>query len=352
MVIAMTMEKEWETARILHDVLNAYPAAVRPSGPIEALGGAGGTSGSRLWRYRAASGQRLLLRAWPLGGPWDRPRLERIHGWLARSRPVGLTAIPIASLRGSAILEDQAGRWLELAPWLDGLADLRRPPPVAKLQAGFLGLAQLHRVWAGLTIAQPSEGLAQRLAELDEWRRFGFGELKDRLKLLPDVDEVRPARRWLTLAEPLAREIEPELRRAAASPIAAQPCLCDVHGAHLLFEGDRLTGIVDYGAMAIDNVARDLARLLAEWAGPNPEDRRQALDAYTTARPLSPLELRLIPLFERSGSLLSGGRWVRRRWLGTQPQAQPDPAASEGLGRSVRRLEELGSSGSGAALIF
>src|SRR5262249_51246294 len=57
----------------LQAVLARYPAIARPCREPEVLGGSGGLSGARLWRYESGRG-RLLARAWPPEGP-DRERL-------------------------------------------------------------------------------------------------------------------------------------------------------------------------------------------------------------------------------------------------------------------------------------
>ena len=53
-----------------------------------------------------------------------------------------------------------------------------------------------------------------------------------------------------------------ELKSAAEKPVATHPVLRDVWSDHVLFEGARVTGIIDYGALRMDEPAADLARLL------------------------------------------------------------------------------------------
>ena len=68
-------------------VLVRYPAAVQPLDQPEDLGGAGGLSGAKFWRYRSGMGT-LLARVWPTDGP-PLPVLERIHSWLAELTTLG-----------------------------------------------------------------------------------------------------------------------------------------------------------------------------------------------------------------------------------------------------------------------
>ena len=41
-----------------------------------------------------------------------------------------------------------------------------------------------------------------------------------------------------------------------------QPCLCDPWHDHVLFTGDQVSGVIDYGSVKEDHIAVDLARLL------------------------------------------------------------------------------------------
>ena len=62
------------------------------------------------------------------------------------------------------------------------------------------------------------------------------------------------ALRWLSLA----RTAAPAAGRTARCErrdrsFRLQPCLRDARPEHFLFEGDRLTGLVDFGAMGVDS---------------------------------------------------------------------------------------------------
>ena len=59
-----------------------------------------------------------------------------------------------------------------------------------------------------------------------------------------------------------------------------QPCIRDVWHDHILFLGDSVSGIVDYGAMAVDTVAGDIARLLGSLVGNHVADWEEGIDAY------------------------------------------------------------------------
>jgi homoserine kinase type II len=129
--------------------------------------------------------------------------------------------------------------------------------------------------------------------------------------------------------------------------VALQPCLRDARPEHFLFSGDRVTGLVDFGAMAIESVAADLARLLSEWVGPDRSARAEGLAAYTPIRPLDGFELALIDVFEDSAALLGAGRWVR--WHFLEGRVFDDPSAvAGGIARGLDRLARRAIAGEGA----
>ncbi|HWE39782.1 MAG TPA: phosphotransferase [Isosphaeraceae bacterium] len=326
-----------DLTRDLRAVLDRYPAAARPMAAPEPLGNAGGLSGARLWRFEAGRG-RLVTRAWPTAGP-DGDRLDRIHHWLAAAGHLLFVPVPLPALDGRT-WQAQGGRLWEVAPWLPGAPDLGRPPDPARLRSGFAALAALHRAWEPERTTGASPGLARRLAEIDAWLRGGFDDL-DRALDRAGPDPCRePARRWLDLARRLAPRVGESIRPAAASILDLQPCLRDVRGEHLLFEGDRLTGLVDFGAMGVDAVAGDLARLLDDWVGPDPKARSEGLTAYAAIRPLDAAEHAAITAFEAGTALLLGGHWARWHFREGRAFDRPD-AVPLGLARGLDRLSNF-----------
>jgi homoserine kinase type II len=293
-------------------VLARYPASVQPLSGPEPIGNAGGASGARLWRLRSGGGT-LVLRAWPDCGP-GRETLGQIHAWLGEASVLGFVPAPIRGLDGRT-LQEVGGRLWELAPWMPGSPDPGRPPAPGRVRAGFAGLASLHQAWAHRRSVGPSPGLADRVREMELLLRSGFAELDAATTRPGGGPEVDLARRWLALARSSAPRVLDHARRAAGRRVPLQPCVRDVRPDHLLFEGDRLTGLVDFGAMAIDTVAADLARLMAEWLGDDRVRRAEALSAYEAIRPLDAGETSSIPVFEKTAALLGGGHWARWHFL-------------------------------------
>jgi len=141
-------------------------------------------------------------------------------------------------------------------------------------------------------------------------------------------------------AERLGPLLAPRIRELASVPVRVQPVLRDARPDHFLFTGHRLSGLVDFGAMGIDTVSADLARLVAEWSGVRGDLLNDAIAAYETQRPLDRAEGELIQAFDRSSSLLTGLRWIR--WHFVDGRRFDDPTAVErGLRRAVERIEAL-----------
>jgi homoserine kinase type II len=128
---------------------------------------------------------------------------------------------------------------------------------------------------------------------------------------------------WPDLA-PLAREFLTALATAVPRALARldslklislplQPCLRDIWHDHVLFTGNEVTGIIDFGAVDIDTPATDIARLLGSLAGDDLAAWEIGLDAYASVRPLSPNERQTATALDTSTTLLAGCNWIR--WI-------------------------------------
>jgi Ser/Thr protein kinase RdoA (MazF antagonist) len=262
---------------------------------------------------------------------------------LDRAGDLGFLPVPIRALDGSTAVEVDGRLW-EVAPWMPGQVEPARPPAIGRLRSMFAGLAATHSRFASDPTRGPSPGLAARVADLDRLLLGEFDAIGQALARSPTDPRTPLARRWLDRARPLAPRLLGPLRRAASLPSALQPCLRDARPDHFLFEGDRLTGLVDFGAMGWDSVAGDLARLLAEAVGPDRPARAEALAAYGAIRPLGAEESALIDEFERANALLGAGRWARWHFLDRRSFDDPG-AVARGLRRGLQRIDEAGWAG-------
>jgi Ser/Thr protein kinase RdoA (MazF antagonist) len=148
------------------------------------------------------------------------------------------------------------------------------------------------------------------------------------------------ALRLMELFDRVATAALDRLRQDVAAAVPLQPCLRDVWHNHVLFTGDKVTGLIDYDAIRIDSVAGDLARLLGSFVEDDRPSWEFALAEYARVRPLSVSELRLTEVFDWSSIAISGTQWVR--WLYLDRIDFPKAAAiAERMDHWIRRGERF-----------
>lgn len=329
----------------LNAIVSRYPFRAQPLSPPQPLGGAGGLSGARLWRYQSALGP-LVLRAWPPHGP-GRAHIERVHRWLFMTAELGFTPVPIRDNHGRSI-QEYDGRLWEIAPWLTGSADLGQPPGRARILHAFAGLAAFHQRLAREQIEGPSMGLRERFEAVSQLEQGGFDALARAIEQRrgSDASNHDSALRWLRLARAIAPQLREPLRQASGRSVMLQPCLRDARPEHFLFEGDHLSGLVDFGAMAVDSVVGDIARLIGEWFDDDRPAYQLAIESYDQIRPLDPVEMTLIGEFQSATALLIGERWIR--WYFVEDRSFDDAGAvARRIARSLKQLERLASRAAG-----
>ncbi|HWA97413.1 MAG TPA: phosphotransferase, partial [Pirellulales bacterium] len=172
---------------------------------------------------------------------------------------------------------------------------------------------------------QPSPGIARRLAMA---QRLARGELAS-LRAPMDADRwpelAELARRYYELARNAAGRLIDELRRAAEWVVPMQLCLRDVWRDNVLFRGSELSAIVDFGAIGVESVAGDIARLLGSFVADDRAAWQIGLTAYEAIRPLSPPERELVETFDRANVTLSGLNWIG--WVFQERRSFEQPAA-------------------------
>ncbi len=327
-------------------VLQHYPADCRPQ-HVEPLGTAGGFSGARFWRLDTPRGL-LCLRRWPGEHP-SAEHLTWIHavlGWVAghgfAKLPLPIETCDGISGNGASFVRHGGHLW-ELTAWIAGNPDEDRPTSTGRLRAAMAALGQFHR--AVVTFPSddptplPSPGINQRLESL---RRFV--DQTDQFRFAVDAAPPSKLRELaelvLDLFPRVAPGIEEELVLAATQPVRLQPCIRDVHRQHVLFEGETVSGLIDFGAMRVESVAGDVARLMGSLAGDEAAARQVALDAYSRENPLSQVEESMVEVFDRSGVLLSPMNWIE--WVFVEKrQFERMDAVLARLEELVGRLERL-----------
>lgn len=307
-------------------------AAVRQ---IEPLDGAGGWSGSRLWRVTAELGDVFSLRRFP-EGDWG-PRLALVRDVLARVFAGGLTVVPVPlpSTAGASAVE-HGGRWWELTPWMPGTADFRAQPTRERLRAAMQTLARFHRLASSGSLSRVSYDRAPALIDrCSSFRRIEQRAAQLAAHLHPGLDEAldHRAARLLDLYRIVAPQVAPRVSRAAENKYFLQPAIRDIHRDHVLFRGDEVTGLVDFGAMRIDTPLADVARLVGSLVADDAEARRLALDAYSEVRPLSEDDRGLIDLLDESGLAVAAVNWLTWLYLDRRDMGAAAPI--------VQRLDEI-----------
>ena len=329
----------------LDHVLGAYPSIFRPTATTF-HGNRGGFSGAGIWRIEAA-GQQFCLRAWP-SHQSDPRQLDFIHDLMhaARSTGVGFVPAVVATTAGRSHCSLNGRLW-DLTEWMPGCADFRTRPTAARLEAAGTALARVHDSWQSSDRGRngPCPAIQRRLAAASEWielRRVGW-RLPDETT---DIDPVRPfAQRAWQRIDRLVEAVPERLRAWMNRSWALQPCLCDVWHDHLLFEGDRLTGLIDFGAAKIDHPAVDVARMLGSLVPDDSVSWRAALRAYRVVRPFSDEEVDLALALDETGATIAVATWLRRLYEERRP-FEDRTAVARRLGSLVGRLE---SASGGAA---
>jgi homoserine kinase type II len=189
--------------------------------------------------------------------------------------------------RDGAALRSLCGRPAAVVSFLDGVSPRR-------VQAGHcaaLGkaLARLHLAGAGFPMARPNTLSVAGWRPLFEGCRAGADDL------LPGLEE----------------EIERELaaiERAWPADLPRGVIHADLFPDNVFFQGDRLTGIIDFYFACVDIIAYDLAICLNAWCFEpdrafNITKARQMLAAYRAQRAFTPRELDALPLLARGAAL-------------------------------------------------
>jgi homoserine kinase type II len=189
--------------------------------------------------------------------------------------------------RDGAALRRLCGRPAVVVSFLEGTSPRRvRAGHCAALGAA---LADLHLAGAGFTMARPNS------LSVSAWRPL-FEACR------ADADRVLPG---------LEAEIDRELRQIEEQWPDGLPrgvIHADLFPDNVFFQGERLTGIIDFYFACVDIIAYDLAICLNAWCFEpdgafNITKARQMLAAYRARRAFTPRELAALPLLARGAAL-------------------------------------------------
>ena len=313
--------------RSLADLIAGYPSDCRPL-HLHVVEGSGGLSGARIWRLKTGRGD-LCLRRWPREHP-SPDSLQFIHAVLehAGQHGCGLVPAPIRRTDGSSFASRHGHLW-EMTPWLPGMADWPKTRSLIRLKNAVQALAGFHRAVANFELggsrAGPSPAVAERLLQLRGLVGGGADNITARMTPSRWPELFGRAEDLISLFQHASPRVRVLLENASRVDVRLQPCIRDIHQEHVLFQGDAVTGLIDFGAMRVDNVAIDLSRLLGSMAGDNWELWEIGLNAYEEIVRLSASDKELVRTFDRSSVLLSGMNWLK--WIYVDGREFPDPAA-------------------------
>jgi Ser/Thr protein kinase RdoA (MazF antagonist) len=299
----------------------------------DALGNHGGFSGARLWRVTTPEGD-WCLKAWPSALD-TADQLTTIHRFMHDGREAGLTFVPeLRNTRDGSSCVEVTGRCWDLTTWLPGRADFRDRPTAVRIEAACTALAQLHRAWRP---PRPKSGVCpavnRRLRAAADWDALVCSGWRPDFTTVGHTAVAGWAERaWVVLGYS-ARRVPEWLADWRGVALTVQPCLCDVWHDHVLFTGDAVSGLIDYGGVKPDHIAVDLARMLGSLAGDDRALRATGFDAYGRAAGLTDSTRSLVEALDRTGTVLGLAYWLRR--LYHERRKFEDRAAV------ARRLEEL-----------
>jgi len=316
---------------IVDSVLSYYQ--LPPIGRTEYLGGAGGVSGAQLWKVHSQdqSGEDFCLRRWPLRHP-NLDRLQWVNLVLVHVANNGCPeiAVPREASSGQRHVTQKGFLW-EISPWMPGTADFADDPNderlfnVASCIARFhLGSAQVSldfrnspNAIARYDALTSASELIQRLGKADEQSPIP--------NAIPSINFLRElvVRLGAKTASQLATKLEP----FTTEVLPVQPVIRDIWHDHLLFTGNQVTGIVDFGAMQMDNVALDLARILGSIVGNQNQRWKSAIDVYSQARPLQRREIEFAFALDQCAPFLASLNWLK--WILVDQRSFEDNAAVE-----------------------
>jgi len=285
-----------------------------------------GFSGAKIWQGRDPNDiARVALKAYAPDSI-SVERLSQIHRWLHAAASLAFVPKLILTPEGDSIVLAENRLW-EAYTWRPGRADFHERPTLPKLEAACMAIARLHREWQrSPSIEAPIPGIARRLAVVAESERSRtplIGVEPTMVKLL-----LRAREQVRRLRGPAEGALSPWYPRR----FRLQPCLCDLWHDHVLFNGDAVTGIIDYGAMKVDHASVDLARLLGSLVPGDADAFTTGLAAYRREGGLEVPD-DLVMLLAETGILGSVAGWLVR--FATPGYVLPDAEATR------NRLEGL-----------
>lgn len=271
----------------------------------------GGFSGARVYRGDSGSEPRVALKAWPPNTSAE--RLRELHAWMTRAEHLSFVPAVLRSAIGSTVVVEDSRAW-DCCRWIPGAPRVR--PTSAEVTAACEVVARLHDVWASESQRGPIPGVLNRLRILRESEpllRGGAGALPP---AHPQLDPL--LRRAVEAVARVAPRVTASLEEWSRPTFVLHICVRDLRCEHVLFEGARVSGVIDFGAATVDHAAVDLARLLGDYALPEALFA-SGMRAYRAARPAFDAPDELVHVLARAGVVCSVLGWFVRLLVNREP---------------------------------
>jgi Ser/Thr protein kinase RdoA (MazF antagonist) len=316
------------TAENLQNVQVDVPGTVQaafgwPAQRTQVMPAQPGFSGASVWKITTQDNV-FALKRWPLGQPAYLD-LKTIHHLMQQARLAGLHVVPEVqrTIDGDTVVTNSGVLW-DACSWQPGQSDLE--PSENRMKSAMVLLSRLHALWRSQNERRfgVCPGVMLQYRRLSEWTVDEL-ELLKRKAALTGLFRVA-----LTLFEQYRSHAIQSLTPWLNRRFTLQPCLGDVWADHVLFDGDQVTGLIDFGGARYDHPAQDLARLIGSYTQGNAIQRQLALSYYT---PRTDEMEQLSILLDDNGSIVSLGNWLR--WLILERRHLPDHS------RAISRLHQI-----------
>ena len=285
----------------------------RTDSKITPLGNAGGFSGSEIWRIDSPLRGTFCLKRWPRQFQ-DQSRIEWIHKVLIFASINGCPEIakPINTRSQKSFHYQYETIW-EMTAWADGEVISPNSLNEKQVESAIETLARFHQATARyffnfapsnkiVEVRDQLLGLPVTLAAIDQHKN----ELASYLR----------QEQWLefkTQSPGLALDIARFLLPFSSTVFPVQPVIRDMRPDHLFFTENRVTGLVDFGAMKVDTVACDLSRLLGGLFEDDAHRFQKSINDYSNHRQIFPHEREVILPLNHASVVLGIANWLK--WI-------------------------------------
>lgn len=315
---------------------------------IEFRGSAGGFSGALFWQIEI-SGQSWCLRRWPAGGAAQASGLRWQHRMLNQIQQAGFNRIPVPLTSDAGeTLVSAGGAWWQLEPWLSGELARAAEIDANRFKSAIEAMADFHQASSHCSIGAGSlPALRGRLAAFDRWWQRGQPSPEFRRLMQLAAADSRLAGLAPILESGfvrLADEVISRLRPWSRGSWETRVVHGDLWSDHVLFCGDEVSGLVDFGALKRDHVSLDFARLRGSLAGDCERLRRIFLAHYRGRGGFSDQALELADGYEQSATLLTGLNWLSWICVENRQFAAMEPVLAR-IQAITRRMETLVNNG-------